>query len=249
MEKIAGLDCSGVTQKRLFQRSSLPPWVSNDPFVCFHSPSLVTFKLFHGEKRKASKKYPRFVCCPARASRNLKGKWQGHPRRGNQWDKRGGAWEGPWPDIPARWASECIWQLPVSNGMPIPPRRPGSGKVYSSASGFLVDLISVLWMWFSQRTPPPTQSRLPSFGALDSQELKICHDLQSFLLFLPQGDVPLTISLMEALALLGRSRSQKPQCKSAPISIFTLCLETSATQTLLLGYMRSRKDSQARVLK
>lgn len=37
MEKIAGLGCSSVTQKRLFQRSSLPPSITNYPFISFHS--------------------------------------------------------------------------------------------------------------------------------------------------------------------------------------------------------------------
>lgn len=72
MEEIAGLDCSGVTQKRLFQRLSPPLPVSNDPFISFHSPSLVVFQLFHGEKRKGATKYPGFVCRPTMASKSLK---------------------------------------------------------------------------------------------------------------------------------------------------------------------------------
>lgn len=46
MGKIAGLDRSGVTQKRFFQRSSPPPSVSNDPFISLNAPSLVVYQFF-----------------------------------------------------------------------------------------------------------------------------------------------------------------------------------------------------------
>lgn len=71
--------------------------------------------------------------------------------------------------------------------------------------------------------------------------------LSSGAVFLPWGGVLLTISFTEALALLGKIRSQKPYCKSAPISIFTLFLETSATRSLLLGIWEVGKTARQSV--
>ena len=238
MGKIAGLDRSGVTQKRFFQRSSPPPSVSNDPFISLNAPSLVVYQFFIQRKTQNT---PILSAAPPGPARTWRKHGKGTRGETASWTRE----EGHGRDC--HLASQPAEHLSASGNYQL---AKGSwpfkkARIWGSAQQCLR-----LPCWFLLTSPyvtlpkdPNPNTQWPLFFQYFRlpQGLRIHHDLRSmdpemiwpFSLSAHWG-LLLSISPTEEL-VSGMGRSQKPHCNSVGISIFTICLEPSATLSLLLG--------------